>query len=135
VWVALFAMSLSPLIALWVYRAGNASDFYMRFTLYSLILTMWMPPLYAVLFEQVLPRMRGLTVSLYIVVSTIFGLGIGPYAVGMISDARDGDLGAAILSINWVAPPLVLLLLILLWRVERDHAGLLPRARAAGEAI
>lgn len=135
IWVALFAMGLSPLIALWVYRAGDASGFYMRFTLYSLILTMWMPPLYAVLFEQVLPRMRGLTASLYIVVSTIFGLGIGPYAVGMISDARGGDLAGAILSINWVAPPLVLLLLILLWRVERDHAGLLPRARAAGEAI
>lgn len=135
VWVALFAMGLSPLIALWVYRAGDASGFYLRFTLYSLVLTMWMPPLYAVLFEQVLPRMRGLTVSLYIVVSTIFGLGIGPYAVGMISDARGGDLAGAILSINWVAPPLVLLLLILLWRVERDHAGLLPRARAAGEAI
>jgi hypothetical protein len=79
--------------------------------------------------------MRGLTVSLYIVVSTIFGLGIGPYAVGMISDARGGDLGGAILSINWVAPPLVLILLVLVWRVERDHARLLPRARAAGEQV
>ncbi|MFC3443620.1 MFS transporter [Sphingobium rhizovicinum] len=135
VWVALFAMGLSPLIALWVYRAGDAAGFYLRFTLYSLILTMWMPPLYAVLFEQVLPRMRGLTVSLYIVVSTIFGLGIGPYAVGMISDARGGDLGGAILSINWVAPLLVLLLLALLRRVERDHASLLHRARSAGEAV
>nr|WP_278254353.1 MFS transporter [Sphingobium sp. BYY-5] len=135
VWVALFAMGLSPLLALWVYRASDPGAFYLRFTLYSLVLTMWMPPLYAVLFEQVLPRMRGLTVSLYIVVSTIFGLGIGPYAVGMISDARGGDLATAILSINWVAPPLVLLLLILLVRVERDHAGLLPRARAAGEKV
>ncbi|WIW90784.1 MFS transporter (plasmid) [Sphingobium sp. V4] len=135
VWVALFAMGLSPCLALWVYRAPEAGDFYLRFTLYSLVLTMWMPPLYAVLFEQVLPRMRGLTVSLYIVVSTIFGLGIGPYAVGMISDARGGDLGGAILSINWVAPPLILLLLLLLLRVERDHERLLPRARTAGEAV
>lgn len=135
IWVALLAMGLSPLIALWVYRAEDPGSFYLRFTLYSLILTMWMPPLYAVLFEQVLPRMRGLTVSLYIVVSTIIGLGTGPYAVGMISDARGGDLGAAILSINWVAPLLILLLLILLLRVERDHASLLPRARSAGEAV
>lgn len=135
IWVALFAMGLSPLLALWVYRAPEAGDFYLRFTFYSLVLTMWMPPLYAVMFEQVLPRMRGLTVSLYIVTSTIFGLGIGPYAVGMISDARGGDLGGAILSINWVAPLLVLLLLILLFRVERDHAGLLPRARAARETV
>lgn len=135
VWVALFAMGVSPFVALWVYRAPDAGDFYLRFTLYSLILTMWMPPIYALMFEQVLPRMRGLTVSLYVVVSTIFGLGTGPYVVGMISDARGGDLGGAILAINWVAPVIVILLLIILFRVERDHASLLPRARAAGEPV
>ena len=135
VWVTLFAMALSPLLALWVYHAPNASDFYLRFTLYALVLTMWLPPFYAVMFELVLPRMRGLTMSTYMMVSTIFGLGIGPYAVGMISDANGGDLGSAISSINWVAPAIGAMLLILLLRVERDHAGLLDRARAAGEAI
>ena len=53
----------------------------------------------------------------------------------MISDARGGDLGGAILAINWVAPLIVILLLIILFRVERDHASLLPRARAAGEPV
>ena len=134
VWVTIVSLGLSPLIAMWVYHAPTAGDFYLRFTFYSLVLTMWMPPLYATMFDLVLPRMRGLTSSLYIVVSTIFGLGIGPYAVGMISDAS-GDLGFAILSINWVAPIIVILLLILATRVTRDEAAILPRARAAGEPV
>ncbi|WP_287459022.1 MFS transporter [Sphingomonas sp.] len=135
VWVTLFSLGLSPLIALWVYRAPDAATFYLRFTLYSVVLTMWLPPLYAVMFEQVLPRMRGITSSTYIVVSTITGLGIGPYAVGLISDANHGDLGAAILSINWVAPAIVAMLIALGWRVARDQARLLERTRAAGEPV
>jgi MFS family permease len=134
VWVTLFALGLSPLIALWTYRAPDPGSFYFRFTFYSLVLTMWMPPLYAVLFEQVLPRMRGLTSSTYIVFSTITGLGMGPYAVGLVSDAT-GDLATAILSINWVAPVIVALLVALGLRVERDQAGLLDRTRAAGEPV
>ena len=134
VWVTIVALALSPLIAMWVYRSPSAGDFYLRFTLYSVVLTMWMPPLYATMFDLVLPRMRGITASTYIVVTTIFGLGIGPYAVGMISDAT-GDLGLAILSINWVSPVIVVLLLILAARVTRDEGAILSRARAAGEPV
>jgi len=133
-WVTLFSLALSPLIALWVYRAPDAGAFYFRFVFYSLVTTMWMPPLYALMYEQVLPRMRAITASTYIITMTIIGLGIGPYAVGMISDAT-GNLGGAILSINWVAPVIVAMLLALAFRVERDQANLLDRARAGGEPV
>jgi MFS family permease len=135
VWMALFAMGLSPFIALWVYHAQDAGTFYLRFTFYSLVLTMWLPPLYAVMFDQVLPRMRGITSSTYIICSTIFGLGIGPYAVGMVSDATGGDLGFAILSINLAAPAIIVMLVILGLRARKDEALVLVRARAAGEAV
>ena len=133
-WVTLFSLALSPLIALWVYRAPDAGAFYFRFVFYSVVTTMWMPPLYALMYEQVLPRMRAITASTYIITMTIIGLGIGPYAVGMISDAT-GNLGGAILSINWVAPVIVAMLLVLAFRVERDQANLLDRARAGGEPV
>ncbi|WP_068074688.1 MFS transporter [Novosphingobium lentum] len=135
VWVTLASLGLSPLIGLWVYHAADAGTFYMRFTLYSLVLTMWLPPLYAVMYDQVLPRMRGITASTYIIVSTIFGLGIGPYLVGMISDAGGGDLGHAIRTINWVAVPIVVLLVVLGLTVRRDEGRVVERARAAGEGI
>ncbi|AJP71367.1 MFS transporter [Sphingomonas hengshuiensis] len=133
--VTLASLVIAPLLAPWVYAAGDVGSFYIRFALYSVIVTMWMPPLFATLYDLVLPRMRGITASLYIIVSTIFGLGIGPYVVGLISDAHGGDLRHAIVSINWVAPVMVALLVVLLLRVNRDQAAMLDRARAAGEPV
>ena len=133
--VTLAALGISPMVAFWVFAAEDVGSFYLRFTLYSLILTGWLPPLYAVMYDQVLPRMRGVMTSLYIMLTTIMGLGIGPYLVGMIADARGGDLASAILSINAVSPVIVLALVLLALRVQRDEAGLIERARAAGEPI
>jgi MFS family permease len=134
-YVTLFALGVSPLIAIWVYSAHDPASFYIRFVLYSVVLTAWLPPLYAILYEQVLPRMRGITSSTYIIVSTIFGLGIGPYAVGMISDANHGNLAAAILDINWVSPVIVVMLVVLAQRVKRDGKSVIQRARSAGESV
>jgi MFS family permease len=135
VYVTLFALGLSPLIAIWVYGAKDPASFYARFVPYSLVLTGWLPPLYAVMYEQVLPRMRGITSSTYVIASTIFGLGIGPFVVGMIADANGGNLAAAILDINWVAPVIILMLLMLARRVIRDESTMVARARGAGEPI
>ncbi|HEX8783625.1 MAG TPA: MFS transporter, partial [Steroidobacteraceae bacterium] len=133
VWVTLVSLGVSPLIAVWVYHAPHPAAFYSRFVLYSLVLTAWYPPLYALMFEQVLPRMRGITASLYIIIYTLFGIGIGPFLVGMIADANGGDLASAILAINWVAPPIVIMLIALALRVKRDQAGVIERARSGGE--
>jgi MFS transporter, Spinster family, sphingosine-1-phosphate transporter len=135
VYVCLFALALSPLLALWTYGAMDPGSFFARFIAYSLVLTAWLPPLYAVLLEQVLPRMRGIAFSTYIIAYTIFGLGIGPFVVGMISDANGGNLARAILDINWVAPVIVVLLLILARRANRDENLVLMRARRAGEIV
>ena len=125
--VALFAMAVSPVMSFWVYTAPTASAFYWRFLPYSLVLTGWMPPLYAILYDQVLPRMRGLTASLYLLLMTILGLGVGPYTIGLISDAT-GNLRVAMLSINVVAIPIVLLMVLIARRSARDEAALLDRA-------
>ncbi|WP_353226751.1 MFS transporter [Novosphingobium sp.] len=135
--VMLVALSLgvSPFVAMAVYTSPDPATFYLRFTLYSVILTMWLPPLYAVLYEQVLPRMRGQTAALYILLMTILGLGIGPYWVGMVADRTHGNLGTAILSVNGLSPVIVIALLALWRRADRDAAGALGRACAAGELV
>lgn len=125
--VALFAMGVSPLLSFWVYTAPDADQFLWRFVPYSFILTGWLPPLYAILYDQVLPRMRGLTASLYLLVMTILGMGVGPYVVGLLSDAT-GNLRVAMLSINAAAVPIVVLMLVIARRAQRDEAGLLARA-------
>lgn len=126
-WVALFAMAISPIMSFWVYYAPDAGSFYARFVPYSFILTGWMPPLYAIMYDQVLPRMRGLTASLYLLVMTILGMGIGPYVVGLMSDAT-GSLRTAMLSINVVAIPIAVLMVLIARRAERDEGALLVRA-------
>lgn len=126
-WVAMFAMGVSPIMSFWVYYAPTPTDFYIRFVAYSLVLTGWLPPLYAILYEQVLPRMRAVTASTYLLASTILGLGIGPYVVGMLSDAT-GDLRTSMLAVNTAAIPIVLLLLVIAKRASSDEDALLERA-------
>ncbi len=133
--LTLLSLAISPLLAVWVYSAPEASAFYLRFTLYSIVLTMWMPPLYAMMYDLVLPRMRGITSSIFVMISTLSGLGIGPYAVGLLSDANGGDLASAILSVNLVAPVIVVLLVLAMLRVRRDEDSLVARCRGAGEDI
>ncbi len=136
VYVTLFALLFSPMVAPWVYSAPDSDSFFWRFVLYSLILTMWLPPLYAAMFDLVLPRMRGMTISLYLISYTIVGLGVGPYAVGMLADRYGGDFGMAIKTINLVvAPAIVVLLVILALRIRHDDARILTRAQAAGEPL
>jgi MFS family permease len=134
-YVTLASLIVSPLCAVWTYWADDLPSFYLRFVFFSLSLTMWLPPVYAGFLDLVLPRMRGMVMSFYILTMTIIGLGLGPYAVGLISDRNGGDLGAAILSLFWLAPPIALLTLFLVLRFPRDEAAVIERARAAGEAI
>ena len=46
-----------------------------------------------------------------------------------------GLSAAAILAINWVAPVIIVMLLALARRVNRDESSLIERARNAGELI
>ena len=135
VWLTIFSLGLSPLFGIWTFSAETAGDFYLRVTFYSLILTLWLPPLYSLLYDIVLPRMRGMTSSLFIIITTMLGLGMGPYFVGMVSDRNGGDLGQAIISINVVVPVLVVILFVILLRINRDETQVLDRARAGGEPV
>ncbi|WP_428408992.1 MFS transporter [Hyphococcus sp.] len=134
-YVTLAALAVSPFLAIAVYTAQSIGAFYGWFVFYSLVLTMWLPPVYASLLDLALPRMRGMVMSYYILMMTITGMGLGPYAVGMISDVNEGNLGDAILSVYWVAPVIVVLIVTLIWRMPKDEAIMLDRAKEAGEPV
>lgn len=134
-YVTLGALTISPFLAFGVFNAPTLGGFYAWFVFYSLVLTMWLPPVYAALMDLVLPRMRGMVMSYYILMMTITGMGLGPYAVGMMSDVNDGRLGQAILNLYWVGPVIAVLVAVLIWRMPKDEATLIDRARAAGEPV
>jgi MFS family permease len=135
VWLTIFSLGISPFFGIWTYSAPDAGSFYLRFIAYSLILTVWLPPVYSLMYDLVLPRMRGIASSTYIIVSTLLGLGMGPYFVGIISDRNGGDLGQAIVSVNVVGPVIVVILFVVLMRVNRDESTMMARAREGGEPV
>ena len=135
VWLTIFSLGVSPLFGIWTYNADSPGEFYFRFVFYSVILTLWLPPLYSLLYDLVLPRMRGLTSSMFIIITTMLGLGMGPYFVGIVSDRNGGDLGQAIISINVVVPAILVCLVVVLLRVNRDESTMLDRARAGGDPV
>jgi MFS family permease len=114
IYVTLGALIVSPMLAFVTFRAPTLGSFYLAFTCYSLALTMWAPPVYAGFMDLVLPRMRGAVMSFYILTMTIIGLGTGPYAIGLVSDVNGGRMGEAILSVYWLAPVLVILIVVLI---------------------
>jgi MFS family permease len=133
-YILLLSMALSPFTALITYRSDSLTGFYLLFVLHSIVVTMWLPPIYASIMDLVLPRLRGTMMSYYTMITTILGLGTGPYLVGLISDIT-GDLGGGILKMYWVNVPIVLLTLYAIRRLPRDESAVLDRARAAGERI
>ncbi len=135
VFVTVFAVTGSSLVVAWVYDADTLDGFYWRFVPYSLILTMWIPPLYASFMDLVLPRMRGTVMSFYMLTTTIFGMGLGPYATGLINDIQGKGLGSALVSLYWVAPLIILFGVLALVNFSHDSKTVVERARAAGEQI
>jgi MFS family permease len=133
-YVTLGALLVSPLLAMLVYTADTLTGFYLLFIPFSLAVTMWIPPIYATFLNLVLPRMRGSVISCYILTLTIVGLGLGPFAVGLMSDITN-DLGRSILNLYWLSPLIAALVVLLILKVPGDEASLIERARRAGEAV
>ena len=131
--VTLAALLISPLLAKLVFTADTLTAFYLLFIPFSLAVTMWLPPLYATFLDLVLPRMRGSVISCYILTMTIVGLGLGPFAVGLMSDITN-DLGQAILNLYWLSPIIAAMAMLLIVLAPKDEASLMARAKSAGEA-
>ncbi|MGB3796903.1 MAG: MFS transporter [Alteraurantiacibacter sp.] len=133
--LVLASLGISPFFGIWTFSAETTADFYIRYALYSIILTLWLPPLYTLILGLVLPRMRGIIFSTYLVIMTLLGQGLGPYVVGIVSDRNGGDLASAIITINWVAPIIVVLLIAVFVRYRKDEESVIDRARRGGEEI
>jgi MFS family permease len=109
-------------------------SFYIVIAAQIFIHIMWLGPCAASIQDLVLPRMRGTATAVFFLGTTVLGLGIGPYMVGLISDVT-GRLQTAMLS-TLLAVPLVILCVIIASRaVPKLEASVVARAQAAGEAV
>ncbi len=132
--VAMAAATLSCLLSLWQYSTSDVTTFYVTCFFATLCLTMWLGPVMASCQDQVLPRMRGTATALQFLATNLIGLGLGPYAVGLVSDAT-GDLRFAIRAALCTVPLVVLLFGFAARRLPAAEATVIARAIAAGEPI
>src|SRR5260370_37065619 len=72
---------------------------------------MWFGPLQATTQDLVIPRLRGTALAAFSLGPNIFGLGLGPYCVGLIT-AATGDLRLPILCGIAVLPVSIFSLLV-----------------------
>jgi MFS family permease len=129
--IALFATA--PLI--WLqFSTGNLTLFFVAAFLNSITGSMWVGIAAATSQDLVLPRMRGAATATYFLGTTIIGLGLGPFSVGMLSEYF-GDLGTANIAILAVLPVSATLLYLVYRNLPAAEASRIERARAAGEPI
>ncbi len=95
---------------------------------------MWLGPCAATIQDLVLPRMRGTATAVFFLGTTIIGLGLGPYIVGLVSDVT-GDLRLSLMGTLVVVPLILGAIWVAIRSVPALEASLLDRARNAGEAV
>ena len=93
------------------YLTHSVTVFYCAYAVATLFVPMWFGPLQATTQDLVIPRLRGTAFAAFSLGPNIFGLGLGPYCVGLISDAT-GDLRLAILCGIAVLPVSIFFLLV-----------------------
>lgn len=133
-YVLLASVMLPVPLAILTFTRETLDGFVLSHALLSLALGSWLPCCTATLHDLVLPRMRGMAIALFYLGITIFGMGTGPYLVGLLSDAT-GDLGGSILKLYGFSAIVLVAVLVAMRALPREEATLVDRARAAGESI
>ena len=116
------------------YTVTSLSGFYAFAGLNMFLHIMWLGPCAASVQDLVLPRMRGTATAVFFLGTTILGLGLGPYLVGLVSDVT-GNLRYALMGTLAVMPIILIAMAVALRRVPGLEASLVDRARAAGEPV
>jgi MFS family permease len=88
--------SLFTMASLVQFTTTNVTLFYICYSVATFFVPMWFAPNQATTQDLVVPRLRGTAFAMYSLGANIIGLGLGPYTVGLISDAT-GNLRMAIL--------------------------------------
>ncbi len=138
-YVAVFGTA--PLVLWMIYTDSLMMAFVLNFV-HHLFSAAWpgIPPTTAA--DLVMPRMRAVAGAYYILINTMIGLALGPYAMGQMSDlfAASGMDAAESLR-NAIACSLLifavsLTFLTLAWRhLPKDESSRLTRAQQYGESV
>ncbi|MBO80738.1 MFS transporter [Citromicrobium bathyomarinum] len=110
-YVVLFGL-LAPIPVIWVmFTTEDRTVFLIMAALAQLFASSALGGAAATSQSLVLPRMRGVATATFFLATTLVGLALGPYLAGLVSAKAGEDLGLGMLSLLWIAPIGVVLLL------------------------
>lgn len=132
--VMLMAAIGSTVTIIGAYSTDDLQTFYFLSAANVFLHIMWLGPCAASIQDLVLPRMRGTSTAVFFLGTTILGLGLGPYLVGLSSDVS-GDLRLALMGTIIVMPVIIACIFIAMRAVPRLEQTVVERARAAGEPV
>jgi len=104
------------------FATDNVPVFYTAYAVATFFVPMWFAPMTATTQDLVVPRLRGRAFAMYSLGPNILGLGLGPYTVGLISDAT-GDLRFGLFVALGVLPLTLFLLLFAARHLAADEAA------------
>lgn len=142
IWVGLSTSLMSIPAALVVLFSESLTVAYIANFAFSVLSPMWVGCAVTTVADLVLPRMRALASSYYILMNTFIGLALGPYLIGRVSDGfmaagmePSEALRMAMLSALGIFAVVATFLLLAARHVEHDENTRLERAQAAGEPV
>ena len=127
--VAMFLFLFAGIVT---FTTRSAAIFVCFYALMSFFYPMATGCVYATGQDLVLPRMYGLSFSVITVTTSVLGLGLGPYLVGLISDTT-GDLRFAVLCSFAALPVAVLGLGFVSTQLKTAESTVAQRADSLGE--
>jgi MFS family permease len=107
------------------FTTSSVSVFTGCYGIATFFLPMWFAPLQATTQDLVTPRLRGVAFAIFSIGPNVIGLGLGPYLVGLMSDAT-GDLRFALLVAVGTFPLAIAALLFAARNLAKDEAKAWP---------
>uniref|UniRef100_B0T7I0 Major facilitator superfamily MFS_1 n=1 Tax=Caulobacter sp. (strain K31) TaxID=366602 RepID=B0T7I0_CAUSK len=132
IFVCMLAIALPLPALLWMFTTAQYETYRLISPVIYLVSSSWVGSAVASYQDLVLPRMRGLAGSTYLLGATMVGLALGPYVTGKVATVT-GSLQAGVLTLFLVAPLSLLLLGLTARWAPGLEASKFDRARAAGE--
>ena len=108
------------------FTTSDVTAFFVAYACATFFVPMWFGPLQATTQDLVTPRLRGTAFAVFSLGPNIIGLGLGPYTVGLISDAS-GSLRTGIIVAICIVPVSLFALLFAAQRLAAAEAAVFAR--------
>jgi len=117
--------ALSFPVIQWMLSLTDVKDAYWAIFVFYIVSTLYIGSAPTFINEMVLPQMRSVGSAVYLLILSLIGLGLGPYAIGVVSDKLrrsgvDNNLQVSMDKLSYMLVAASVLLVLAMIFVKRD---------------